>query len=83
MVWDRYNTSVNRMRGNADSYVTGTIYGVNATLDIGGNAGSVTPFSSWVVIGSIQMNGGPASLTVNFDASKNVRPSEGERGLVR
>ena len=51
VVWDRYNTSNNRMRGNADSFATGTLYGFNAKLDIGGTAGSGAAFSSWVVIG--------------------------------
>ncbi len=83
LVFDRYNTSVQRLRGNTNSFVSGTIYGVNATLDIGGTAGSTTPFSSWVVIGTLKMNGSPASLTVNFDASKNAKASEGARGLVR
>ena len=83
LVFDRYNTSVQRLRGTADSFVSGTIYGVNTTLDIGGTAGSTSPFTSWVVIGNLQMNGTTATLTVNFDASKNVRPSEGDRGLVR
>ena len=82
LVFDRYNTSTTRLRGTSDSFISGTIYGVNTTLDIGGTAGSTSPFTSWVIIGQLDMNG-TATLTVNFDSSKNVRPSEGLRGLVR
>jgi hypothetical protein len=83
LVFDRYNTATTKMAGTADSFISGTVYGVNATLQFSGTAGSTTPFSSWFVIGSLEMNGNPASLTVEFDSSKNRRPSEGARGLVR
>ena len=83
IVFDRYNTATMRLVGNGNSFVTGTIYGVNATLDFRGNGGSTTPFSAWVVVGSVTFSGNNATLVVDFDASKNRHASEGERGLVR
>jgi Flp pilus assembly protein TadG len=82
LVFDRYNTATTWLRGTADSYISGTVYGPSMTLDIGGTADNTTPFSSWFVIGRLLMNGS-ATITVDFDSSKNRRPSEGARGLVR
>jgi hypothetical protein len=83
LVYDRYNTADMRLVGNGASTVSGTIYGVNATLDLRGNGGSEVPFSSMIVVGSINFDGNNATLNVVFDSTKNRRPSEGDHGLVR
>ena len=69
--------------GNGESTVSGTIYGVNATLDLRGNGGTDVPFASLIVVGGVNFAGNNATMNVNFDSSKNVKPSEGARGLVR
>jgi hypothetical protein len=82
IVYDRYNTASLQMTGNGSGVLDGTIYAVNGTLDFRGN-GAATAVSSMVVIGDIQFKGNNATFTSNFDAGKNVKPSEGLRGLVR
>ena len=83
LVFDRYNTATMRLVGNGDSYVAGTIYGVNALLDFRGYGGSTSPFGSWVIVNSVTFSGNNATLNVEFDASKNRKPSEGQRGLIK
>lgn len=83
LVYDRYNTASMLLVGNGDSTVAGTIYGVNATLDIRGNGGTDVPLASLIVVNSVNFSGNNATLNVAFDSTKNVRPSEGARGLVR
>ena len=83
LVYDRYNTADMLLVGNGASTVSGTIYGVNATLDLRGNGGTDVPFSSFVVVGDVAFSGNNATLNVAFDATKNRRPSEADRGLVR
>jgi hypothetical protein len=83
LVYDRYNTADMWLVGNGDSTVSGTIYGVNATLDLRGNGGTDVPFSSMIIVGGLHFDGTNATLNVVFDSTKNRRPSEGARGLVR
>ncbi|MCZ3387874.1 MAG: pilus assembly protein TadG-related protein [Actinomycetia bacterium] len=83
IVYDRYNNADMRLTGNGTSTVSGTIYGVNATLDLRGNGGSDVPFASLIVVGGLNFDGNNATMNVAFDSSKNVKPGEGARGLVR
>jgi Flp pilus assembly protein TadG len=83
LVYDRNNVADMRLVGNGDSTVSGTIYGKSATLDLRGNGGTDVPFSSWIVVSDIRFSGTNATLNVAFDATKNRRPSEMDRGLVR
>jgi hypothetical protein len=83
IVYDRYNTEVMTLRGNGTSTVSGTIYGVNATLDFRGGGGTDVPFSSMIIVGGVNFDGNGATFNVVFDSTKNRRPSEGARGLVR
>lgn len=83
LVYDRYNTADMLLVGNGASTVSGTIYGVNATLDLRGNGGTEVPFSSFVVVSDVAFSGNNATLNVAFDSTKNRRPSEADRGLVR
>lgn len=82
LVFDRYNAATTSLGGNSQSFISGTVYGVSTTLEIFGTADGSTPSTGWFVIDTLNMNGTP-TLNVQFDASKNVRPSEGIRGLVR
>lgn len=63
--------------------MSGTIYGVNATLDLRGNGGTDMPLSSFVVVGDVAFSGNNATLNVALDATRSRRPSESDRGLVR
>jgi hypothetical protein len=83
IVYDRYNTASMLLVGNGASTVSGTIYGTKATLDLRGNGGTDVPFSSWIVVNDISFSGNNATLNVEFDASKNAKPSDGDQGLVR
>lgn len=83
LVSDRNNTASMRLVGNGASTVSGTIYGVNTTLDLRGNGGTDVPLSSFVVVGDVAFSGNNATLNIEFDATKNRKPSEGDRGLVR
>ncbi len=83
LVYDRYNNADMLLVGNGESTVSGTIYGVNATLDLRGNGGTDVPFASMIVVGGVNFSGNNATMNVAFDSSKNVRPSEGARGLVK
>lgn len=83
IVYDRYNNAEMLLTGNGTSTVSGTIYGVNAELQLNGNGGTDVPFASLIVVGGVDFNGNNATVNVAFDSSKNVRPSEGARGLVR
>lgn len=82
LVYDRYNNASMTLVGNGTSSITGTIYGVNATLDLRGNGGTDS-LASMVVVGGLNFDGNNATMNVAFDSSKNVKPSEGARGLVR
>jgi hypothetical protein len=83
LVYDRYNTASMLLVGNGDSTVTGTIYGTSATLDLRGNGGTEVPLASLIVVDSVNFSGNNATLNVVFDSTKNVKPSDGARGLVR
>jgi len=83
LVYDRYNTASMLLVGNGDSTVSGTIYGTSATLDLRGNGGTEVPLASLIIVDSVNFSGNNATLNVVFDSTKNVKPSEGARGLVR
>ncbi len=82
VVYDRYNEAQMSLRGNGASSISGTIYGVNTTLDLRGNGGT-DAMTSMVVVGDVNFDGNNATLNVTYDSSKNVKPGEGARGLVR
>ena len=82
LVYDRYNTSDLGFRGNGASNLDGTLYAVSATMDNRGNGCSITS-TSMIVIGDVDFSGANACFTTTFDSSKNVKPSDGERSLVR
>ena len=83
IVYDRYNEGELRLAGNAASTVSGTIYAYSSEMRLSGEAGTDVPFSSMIVVGSVRFDGTNATLNVVFDSTKNRRPSEGDRGLVR
>ena len=74
-MYDRYNTADMLLVGNGASTVSGTIYGVNATLDLRGNGGTDVPFASLIVVGGVNFSGNNATLNVAFDSTKNRRPA--------
>jgi hypothetical protein len=82
VVYDRYNDAAIFLSGNGTQNLTGTIYAMNATMDVRGN-GCSTVTTSMVVVGSVNFAGTNPCFTAVFDSTKNVRPGEGGRGLAR
>ena len=82
VVYDRYNNADIFLAGNGSQSLTGTIYALSAAMVNRGN-GCSTVTTSIVVVGDVSFSGVNSCFTAVFDSSKNVRPSDGGRGLVR
>jgi Flp pilus assembly protein TadG len=82
IVYDRYNEADIFLAGNGTQSITGTIYAMNAKMDNRGN-GCSTVTTSLVVVADVGFSGENSCFTAVFDSTKNVKPSDGGRGLVR
>jgi hypothetical protein len=82
VVYDRYNNADIFLAGGGSQSLTGTIYALSATMDNRG-LGCSTVTTSIVVVADVSFSGFNSCFTAVFDSTKNVKPSDGGRGLVR
>lgn len=71
IAYDRLNTRELQLSGNGSGTVSGTIYGLSATMRYDGN-GCARTHQSLIIVGDLEFNGNPACLRSNYALSANV-----------
>ncbi len=82
LVYDRYNNADIFLAGGGSQSLSGSIYALSATMDNRG-LGCSTLTTSIVVVADVSFSGARSCFTAVYDSTRNVRPSDGGRGLVR
>jgi hypothetical protein len=68
---DPDDTNTISLEGGGTSYFSGTIFGLEADLDIGGNAAIEQTYSTQLIAKNVNVHGN-VGIDINFDLSQNV-----------